>query len=216
MTDFLGDLIHFFHPDQPPPPAPVEGANSQIVVDSTLVLNPIAPGGPIPMVPDIPELIHNKWPSQHTIWTTWSKPGTTAWSNENLTDVKCPWTLHMDKISLQSIQINKKAAASLERVLNYIWVKAGSTQEAIEKLHYDRYSGSYNYRPIRGAHALSMHSYGLAIDFDDQENQQHAQHHLFQDDSLIVQAFKAEGWAWGGDWSRGSIDAMHFQACSVY
>jgi hypothetical protein len=39
---------------------------------------------------------------------------------------------------------------------------------------------------------------------------------LFQDSSLIVQAFEAEGWVWGGRWSGRSIDAMHFQACTVY
>jgi hypothetical protein len=207
MIDFIGDIKHLLHMD-----------GNTAATPAAVVLPPENPTIIVPIGdadPTAPTLIRQNWPSQHTIWTTWSHPGTNAWSNENLTDVKCPWALHMDKVSLHSIQINKKAAASLERVLNYIWVKAGKTQEAIEKLHYDRYSGSYNYRPIRGAHALSMHSYGLAIDFDDQENQQHDTHHLFQDTSLIVQAFKGEGWAWGGDWSRGSIDAMHFQAAHV-
>lgn len=157
----------------------------------------------------------NHWPTQHEVWSTFHNNGSVAWVKENLVDVPCPWTLHMDKIVLHQIQIHKMAAESLTRILNYIWEQAGSTQEAIEKLHYDRYSGSYNYRPIRGSHAMSMHSYGLAIDFDDQENQQHSQHHLFHDDSLIVKAFEAESAVWGGRWGGSTVDAMHFQFCKV-
>jgi hypothetical protein len=211
MTDFLGPIEHFFEEIWASLPT------------KTLVPVKVAPIAPVALeAPPAPreiadiKLTKQNWPSQHTVWNTYPHPGTANWTSENLTDVKCPWTLHMDKIVLHSIQINKHAAESLDRVLRYIWEKAGSSQETIEKLHYDRYSGSYNYRPIRGASALSMHAYGLAIDFDDQENQQHATKHLFQDNSLIVQAFKAEGWAWGGDWSKGSIDAMHFQAATVY
>ena len=199
MIDFIGDIERLFH---------MNTANTEPVPAPVVI--------PLPPSVVLPALTKQHWPSQHTIWTTWNHPGTVAWVHENLTDVKCPWVLHIDKIILHSIQINKKCAASLERILQYIWIKAGSTQEAIEALHYDRYSGSYNYRPIRGASALSMHAYGLAVDFDDQENQQHETRHLFQDSSLIVEAFKAEGWVWGGDWSSGSIDAMHFQAAEVY
>ena len=165
-----------------------------------------------------PTLIHNTWPTQAQCPSYYGNPASSGWSHANLVDVPCPWTLHMDNVTLHNIQIHRKAADSLRRILQYIWVEAGETQEAIEKLHYDRYSGSFNFRPIRGSsgRVLSMHSYGAAIDFDDQENQQHSEKHLFQDNSLIVEAFKAEGWVWGGDWSRSSIDAMHFQAARVF
>jgi hypothetical protein len=223
MTDFLGKLESLFlHqptaqtvtvPTSSTPVTVSLGGNTAPVIHvevPPLQSNTITPSAPGTI------LKHNDWPTQHTVWSTFSHPGTAAWSAQNLVDVPCPWTLHMDKIVLHSIQINKLAAESLKRVLNYIWEQAGKTQEAIEKLHYDRYSGSYNYRPIRGAQALSMHSYGLAIDFDDQENQQHAQHHLFQPDSLIVKAFETEGWTWGGRWGGSSIDSMHFQAAKVH
>lgn len=161
------------------------------------------------------KLIRNTWPTQAQAMSFYGNPSHSAWIKANLVSVPCPWTLHMDKDVLHAIQIHRKAAESLHRVLQYIWEKAGKTQEAIEKLHYDRYSGSYNYRPIRGGSGLSMHSFGVAIDFDDQENQQHAEHHLFQPDSLIVKAFEGEGWIWGGRWSPASVDAMHFQAARV-
>ncbi len=160
-------------------------------------------------------LVHNVWPTQREVWSTFHNNGTVAWVNANLVDVPCPWLLRMDKITLHSIQIHKSCAESLKRVLGYIWQQCGESQEAIEKLHYDKYSGSYNYRPIRGGTAMSMHSYGLAIDFDAEENEQHSPKHLFTDDSLIIKAFKAEGWVCGVDWSPASIDAMHVQAARV-
>ena len=39
--------------------------------------------------------------------------------------------------------------------------------------------------------------------------------HLFTDATLLVVKFKEQGWQWGGDWSAGSIDAMHVQAARV-
>ena len=72
------------------------------------------------------------------------------------------------------------------------------------------------YLPMRGGIALSMHSYGVAIDWDAEENPQHSAKHLFREDSLIVVKFKEENWVWGGDWGGSSIDAMHVQAARVH
>jgi len=211
MVDFLGDIkeIEAWIKDKfEKKPEVIPTANTIVV--GTPEPSPIQTGMPTaPLQP-------NNWPTQKVVWSTFHNNGTAAWVKENLVDVPCPWVLHMDKIVLHSIQIHKSCAESLTRILQYIWEQAGSTQEAIEKLHYDRYSGSYNYRSIRGGNgAMSMHSYGLAIDFDAEENEQHSPKHLFQADSLIVKAFKAESAIWGGDWSPSSIDAMHFQFCKV-
>jgi hypothetical protein len=67
---------------------------------------------------------------------------------------------------------------------------------------------------MRGGHALSMHSYGIALDWDADENEFGHKVHAFHSDSLIVQAFEGEGWVWGGRWSYP--DAMHMQAARVY
>ena len=78
-------------------------------------------------------------------------------------------------------------------------------------------TGSYNLRLIRGsAFAMSMHAFAAAIDWDAADNAQHDRKHLFQDDGPLVVKFKEEGWVWGGDWSGGSIDAMHVQAARVH
>jgi hypothetical protein len=165
------------------------------------------------------------WPKQKDCNTFYGNPGDSpaqwaAWEDANLVDVVCPWKIFFvdGKVSqlVTGIRIHKLCATSLTTVLGNIWTAVGETQSAIETLHYHMYSGSYNQRPMRGGSARSMHGFGAAIDWDAEENEQHSMHHLFQENSLLVVKFKAEGWTWGGDWSPASIDAMHVQAASVY
>ena len=75
----------------------------------------------------------------------------------------------------------------------------------IAALHYDRYDGSYNFRPMRGGASLSMHSFACAIDWDANDNAFHDKHHLFNEQSLLVVKFKEEGWVWGGDQRSGDV-----------
>lgn len=162
------------------------------------------------------------WPLQSQCDTFYGNPRgangayNPTWAAANLTHVACPWVLMMGDAQVPFIVIHKKCADSLTRVLASMWDAVGKDQGAIETLHYNRYSGSFVYRPMRGGTALSMHSYGVAIDWDAEENPQHSTTHLFKEDSLIVAKFKAESWIWGGDWSGTSIDAMHFQAARVH
>ncbi|HEX4410750.1 MAG TPA: M15 family metallopeptidase [Xanthobacteraceae bacterium] len=162
------------------------------------------------------------WPLQSQCDSSYGNPrganGTydPAWAKQNLTHVPCPWVFSMDGKDVPFITIHTKCADSLTRVLAAIWDAVGHDQGAIETLHYNLYSGSFNFRPMRQGSALSMHAYGVAIDWDAEENEQGSTKHLFQSGSLIVQKFKAENWIWGGDWSGTSIDAMHFQAARVH
>lgn len=158
----------------------------------------------------------NQWPLQSQAINFYGNPRSLGWLHTNTVDVPCPWLLRMDQSVLQHILIHKKCAESLARVLNNIWDAVGKSAQKIHDLHYDLYSGSYAYRPMRGGHALSMHAFAAAIDWDAGENAQHSQQHLFKDDSLLIVKFKEEGWIWGGDWSPGSIDAMHVQAARVH
>ena len=59
------------------------------------------------------------------------------------------------------------------------------------------------WNPNRG---LSMHAWGLAIDFNVQDNWYGAEPQM---DPRIVDIFKKWGFAWGGDWS--TPDGMHFE-----
>ena len=53
---------------------------------------------------------------------------------------------------------------------------------------------------------LSMHAWGLAVDFNVQTNQLGAEPQM---DRRIVEIFESWGFSWGGYWSRP--DGMHFE-----
>ena len=61
------------------------------------------------------------------------------------------------------------------------------------------------------AKPVSMHSYGIAVDFDPALNHNGAAPGTAKLDAFpdFVQAFRDAGWAWGGDWHMR--DTMHFQ-----
>jgi hypothetical protein len=173
-------------------------------------------GPPFVPTPECP------WPTQDQMDGFYGNPRgrhgsySTAWAKKNLTTVTCPWPLHLsgnDHTPL--ITIHKKCAESLKRVLATIWEACGKSEEKIKELHYDVFDGGFCYRNKKGGSTLSCHAYGVALDFDAKDNAFHAEKHLFMDDSIIVKAFKAEHWVWGGNWSEGSKDAMHFQAARV-
>lgn len=138
-----------------------------------------------------------------------------AWAKENLAHVPCPWSLTDFKHHFSAIQIHKKVAPSLARVLAQVWDEVGRSQSKIHALRYDVFSGSFVYRRKRGGRSLSMHAYGVAIDWDAPDNPMHSRKHLFTDDSPLIRAFKREGWEWGGDWAGDGVDAMHVQAARV-
>lgn len=158
----------------------------------------------------------NIWPLQKDCTAFYGNPYKAGWLHANTVDVPCPWPLHIEKTPVSHILIHKKCAPSLTRILGAIWDAVAHDIETIKKLRYDVFDGSYNLRPMRGGHAMSMHSFAVAIDWDAEDNAQHSQHHLFKSDSLLIVKFKEEGWSWGGDWSSGSIDAMHVQAARVH
>ena len=159
----------------------------------------------------------NTWPLQLDCLAFYGDPRQKGWLQSNTIDITCPWPLVMGNVAISHILIHKKCADSLTRVLGAVWNAVGRDVGKIIQFRYDQYDGSYNLRNIRGnASALSMHAFAAAIDWDAVDNEQHATKHLFQDNSLLIVKFKEEGWIWGGDWSSGSIDAMHVQAARVH
>jgi hypothetical protein len=156
------------------------------------------------------------WPLQRDLIAFYGDPRIPGWLAGNTTFVVCPWPLNMGTIPITHILIHQKCADSLTRVLNATWNAVGEDRDKIILYRYNRFSGSYAPRPMRGGSAMSVHWFAAAVDFDDADNEQHHLQHLFLDTSPLVQAFKNEGWVWGGDWSPASVDAMHFQAARVY
>lgn len=167
--------------------------------------------------PPVTGLVKNVWPTQAEAESFFGNPASAGWEAANLVYVSCPWTLTVEGTKSNRILIHKKAAASLTRILNYIWAQCGQSQAQIEAFGYHVMDGSYNYRNIAGSSSLSQHAYGAAIDWNAAANPQHApiSQTKFKPDSLIVFAFEFEGWSWGGRWSPASVDAMHTQLLRV-
>ena len=137
------------------------------------------------------------------------------WEKANLVRIAPPFKMQFAGKPVTSISVNKKCAESLGRVFAAIWEASGHDQKKIDEWGVSVFSGSYNYRLKRGGNSLSMHSYGCAIDLDAPRNGFHDLHPHFADIPQVVNAFKAEGWTWGGDWAGRSKDGMHFQAARV-
>jgi hypothetical protein len=155
----------------------------------------------------------NNWPLQKDCIAFYGDPYKPNFM-ANLTHVICPWTFSPTGHNI--IISHKKCSDSLTKVLNNVWADIGKSQDNAHKLGYDIFDGSYVVRPMRGGSAISMHSFGVAFDFDAAANQQHSLKHLFQHNTPLVDRFLEEGAIWGGDWSPSSIDSMHFQFARVH
>ena len=91
-------------------------------------------------------------------------------------------------------------------------------------------TSAFNCRAITGGSAWSEHAYGRAIDINPVENPYVVGSHVaprdgrafvgrpdepgvVHDGDVVVQAFAAIGWSWGGDWLRPRpTDYQHFSA----
>jgi hypothetical protein len=69
------------------------------------------------------------------------------------------------------------------------------------------YGGGFVFRLKRTVGEFSLHSWGIAWDFDPEHNQQGTNGNM---DPAIVQIFEARGFSWGGNF-QGTKDPMHFQ-----
>lgn len=73
------------------------------------------------------------------------------------------------------------------------------------------YDGCFNIRHMKGSNRLSVHSWGMAVDFNADTNPFRSDGELITDFSdEFVKCFLEAGFEWGGDWSR-PVDPMHFQ-----
>lgn len=162
----------------------------------------------------------NEWPLEHDALSFYGDPRgdngsfSAAWALDNLVHVPCPWTLHMGEVPIPHIAIHKLCAESLGRVLLNTWDRMGRSQSNVDKAGFSVFSGSFNYRCIRGSSVISMHAFGAAIDWDASDNPMGFGKlgHKFTDGTPLIAAFKEEGWRWGGDY-HGRVDYMHVEAC---
>ncbi len=92
-------------------------------------------------------------------------------------------------------------------------VRANLEAEAAKGRYYPiRRSETYAFAPrtISGSHRFSYHAFGAAIDINSRANPYRSDNRLITDmPGWFVQAWKAAGFCWGGDWLDVK-DPMHF------
>lgn len=154
----------------------------------------------------------NKWPKQADCPTFYGNPSKPDFES-NLVVVPFPWmaVLAWDKgRRVKGARVHKKCSESLGNIFAAIWEAAGRDQNKINEWGLNYFGGGYAYRKIRGGTALSMHSFGCAVDFDPARNELGNNKPHFAECPEVLKAFADEGWVLGGTWSRA--DGMHFQA----
>lgn len=165
---------------------------------------------------------HLQWPLQADRTRFYGNPsGATGkldprWEAANVVRIEFPWdaVLAWDPHTrVKTVRIHRLCAQSLARVLDALWRAANRNQATIRDWGLDQYGGAFEYRLARGSKQLSSHSWACAIDLDPVRNGFGNKTPRFANYPQIIEAFDAEGWTWGGRWSKP--DGMHFQAARV-
>lgn len=103
-----------------------------------------------------------------------------AGDESNLVNVPVPanYPLKYEGKPVKTIRIHKlvkdNLSKALQEIADYYENKYGSVEEAVKKAPgIYNYSGSYNFRKTTTGSVYSMHAYGLALDFDAENNTYH-------------------------------------------
>jgi hypothetical protein len=124
------------------------------------------------------------------------------WEEQKIVRVMLPKPLPLSgtTISVKRITCHTLLAETLKETLRDI-DNAGKWP----LLH--SYGGGFNFRPKRGSAQTSLHSWGIAWDFDPEHNPLGGPSAM---DLSIVDIFDAHGFFWGGRFQKRK-DPMHFQ-----
>lgn len=140
------------------------------------------------------------------------------WFRENIVKVTAPYPMRLSwrpETVIHEIQCHKSVAGSLLDALTEIRDYKGEAY--LYDKHYDYWGGCFNFRQMRGYPALSVHSWGAAVDICPQIGRYGYVNDALAFPPIIVRAFEARGWSWGGRWRAPWVpDAMHFQAVFGY
>lgn len=160
----------------------------------------------------MPAPVKTVWPTQSQVRQFFGEPGT------NLTMFYPPYPLRLytpQGQQLTRFQCHAKVKDSLGRVLKAVLDHYG--YDRLKELRMDVFSGCYNARPMRGGTALSMHSWGIAVDWDAQRNGLHSNRNTAAfarpEYEAWWNAWTAEGWLSLG--KARDFDWMHVQAARL-
>lgn len=162
---------------------------------------------------DQEEIIRNTWPTQANVTKFYGKVGT------NQTTLVLPYPMYIawDKGSvINKFSIHEKVHDSALRCFNRI-ADAYPDADVRRKLGLDLFGGCLNVRQIRGGSGYSMHSWGIAIDFDPDRNQlrwgKDKARLAKPDCETFWKIWESEGWVSLG--RARNYDWMHVQAARL-
>jgi len=164
--------------------------------------------------PSAEEVVHQPpvWPRQAEVPAFFGAVGT------NQVRVVPPYPMRLSydlDTAVTSISLHAKVADSARRALDRV-TKIYSPAE-IRAYGFDLFGGSLNVRKMRGGSSWSMHSWGIAIDFDTVRNPLHAGGNTAflarAECRAFLDAWEAEGWISLG--RERNYDWMHVQAARL-
>jgi len=162
---------------------------------------------------DVVESKFNAWPTQSQVSKFYGKPGS------NQTTIKLPWNMYLawdTKQVITKFSCHEKVHDSMLRCFERIG-DAYPDEKIRRKLGIDLWGGCLNIRKMRGGSAWSMHSWGIAIDFDPDRNQlrwgKDKARLAKTDCETFWKIWEDEGWVSLGR-SR-NFDWMHVQAARL-
>lgn len=107
------------------------------------------------------------WPTQAQVRSGKSIFGK-AGDESNLVSIVTPYTLYYCGKPVKTIRVHKLIADDVKAALKEILAHYGLAE--IKRLGLDQYSGSYNYRKSTNGKSMSMHAWGIALDFAADKN----------------------------------------------
>jgi len=148
------------------------------------------------------------WPRQKDVPAFYGEMG------KNQEMIVPPYQMWYGKIPVEHISVHKRVAASAIRAFQNIHAHYG---DQVKTLGLDQYSGSLNVRRMRGGSNWSMHSWGIAIDFDAPHNDLNWDHTRARfakpEYRKFFDCWYAEGWISLG--RERDYDWMHVQAARL-
>ena len=159
-----------------------------------------------------PSIVIPIWPAQKDVARYYGEVG------KHQTEIKLPYPMWLAwdlRKKVSKFAIHERVHDSALRAFNKILSHYGL--EGIDKWNLDVWGGCLNVRKMRGGTQYSMHSWGIAIDFDPENNQLR----WGRDRAMLAKEECKEFWriwaseGWVGLGPARNYDWMHVQAARI-